>query len=198
MTRIGMRASSGLRQPRRAPGCRKRWSARVAAAVVAAAAASPTLAGCGTSTSDRPAVCKIQAQDAIARKLGIASANVSYAKSFGGNDMPQCRFGAHASGVKLAVIVNVDSGPQAYARILRTVVEASQIFGRPPPGWRRPQVLSGLGPYASWFPTNHQLMATNYTDLFTVTVSWPGASRNGEVAIARAAVVPYRILPKGP
>jgi hypothetical protein len=89
------------------------------------------------------------------------------------------------------VTVNVDDGSQPYFRLLRTVDEASQIFGPPPPGFHPPQGVSGLGPFASWFPNNRQLMATNDVDLMTVTVTWPGADRDTEVAIAKAAIQPY-------
>ena len=49
----------------------------------------------------------------------------------------------------------------------------------------------------TWFPNNHQLMATNKVDLLTVTVAWPGANRNAEVGVARAAIVPYLANPHG-
>ena len=94
-------------------------------------------------------------------------------------------------------MVNVDDGPSAYFRLLRTVDEATQIFGPPPPGFHAPEGLSGLGPFASWFPSLHQLMATNRVDLLTVAVTWPGASRDSEVAVARAAAVPYLAHPHG-
>jgi hypothetical protein len=153
------------------------------------------LAGCGGS--GRPAVCKPAAQRAIAGDLGIRGGGVAYAGSSGNNDMPQCAFTARAGGRKIVVTINADNGPQAYFRLLRTVVEASQIFGAPPPGWHPPQGLSGLGPYASWFPNSQQLMATNDVLLLTVTIAWPGAGSNQEIKLARAAVVPYLVRPHG-
>lgn len=155
------------------------------------------LVGCGSSGPARPKVCRLKAQRAIARDLHIGTSTIHYAKSVGGNDMPQCSFTARAAGHRVLVVVNVDDGPQAYFRLLRTENEADQIFGVPPPGFRRPQGLSGLGPFASWFPNNHQLMSTNYADLLTVTVTWPGARRNPEVRLARAAVVPYMFKAHG-
>jgi hypothetical protein len=153
------------------------------------------LAGCGSTGSARPLVCKLKAQQGIARDLGISS--IAYARSVGNNGMPQCAFTARAAGHRVLVVVNVDDGPQAYFRLLRTVSEATQIFGVPPPGFHPPQGLLGLGPFASWFPNTHQLMATNDADLLTVTVTWPGAGRNSEVGVARAAVVPYLVHPRG-
>lgn len=161
-------------------------------AVVALLIAAPLLAGCGASSVPaRPAACSLTAQQAIARNLGIGTHTIGYAGSVGNNGMPQCAFTARAAGHRVLVTVNDDDGPQAYFRLLRTVSEATQIFGVPPPGFHPPQGLSGIGPFASWFPNTHQLMATNNADLVTVTVTWPGAGRNAEVGVARAAVVPY-------
>jgi len=157
------------------------------------------VAGCGGSSFlARPAVCKLKAQQAIARDLGIPPRAVAYAKSVGNNAMPQCGFKARAAGRTVVVTVNVDNGPQPYFRLLRTVNEAAQIFGVPPPGFHAPQGLSGLGPFASWFPNNDQLMATNDRLLLTVTATWPGVGRDEEVGLARAAVVPYLVRPHGP
>jgi hypothetical protein len=105
--------------------------------------------------------------------------------------MPQCTFAAHSHGRRLAVTVNVDNGPQVVFRLERTVVEASQIFGVPPPDWKPPVGLSGLGPYASWFPELSALMATNRVDLVTVTVAWPRASERAMIALARTVIAPF-------
>jgi hypothetical protein len=149
------------------------------------------LAACGSSARPRPALCLLKAQQAIARDLHIGAGTIHYAKSVGSNGMPQCAFTAHVGGHRALLLVNVDNGPQAYFRLLRTVDEATQVFGPPPPGFQAPQTVSDLGPFASWFPTRDQLMATNDVDLLTVTVTWPGARRNAEVGIARAVIVPY-------
>jgi hypothetical protein len=150
------------------------------------------LAGCGGSSDPpRPSICILKAQQAIAHDLKVGRGTIRYAKSVGSNGMPQCAFSTRAGGHRVLVMVNVDNGPSAYFRLLRTVDEATQIFGPPPPGFHPPQSVSGLGPFASWFPNNKQLMATNDVDLLTVTVTWPGAERNPEVGVARAAIVPY-------
>lgn len=111
--------------------------------------------------------------------------------------MPQCTFTTCAAGRRVGVTVNVDNGPQAYFRLLRTVDEASQLFGPPPPGFQPPQQIRGLGPFASWFPASHHLMATNDVVLVTVTVAWPQATRDAEVRLARAAIKPYLPRPQG-
>ncbi|HLW96896.1 MAG TPA: hypothetical protein VKS25_16095 [Solirubrobacteraceae bacterium] len=157
------------------------------------------VAACGASSvAARPAVCKLKAQQAIARDLGIKPGSIAYTHSIANNAMPQCAFRARAGGRKVVVTVNVDNGPQPYFRLGRTINEATQIFGAPPPGFRAPEGLSGLFPFASWFPNTDQLMAMNYRVLVTVTVGWPGAGRNAEVAVARAAAVPYLPRPHGP
>ncbi len=171
-------------------------SCRVACGLLVTLAAL-LLAGCGSSGRTRPAVCPLKAQRAIAGDLGMSAGSIKYARSMGSNGMPQCEFTARDAGHKVRVLVNDDDGPQAYFRLLRTVVEATQVFGPPPPGFHAPEGVSGLGPYASWFPTRGQLMATNKVDLITVTVTWPGAKRDPEVAVARAAIVPYLAGPHG-
>lgn len=166
-------------------------------AILASALAVVVLTGCGTSNHPRPAICTVKGQTAIAHDLHVGFGTISFAKSLGGNGMPQCTFKTRAGAGKAVVLVNVDSGPSAYFRLLRTVDEATQIFGPPPPGFHAPQGISGLGPFASWFPNNHQLMATNRVDLLTVTITWPGATRNSEVKLAKAVIVPYLAHPHG-
>lgn len=173
------------------PSTPARASSVAARAIVTALTSALVLTGCGSAGRPRPTVCELKAQQAIASALGIGTSTIAYAKSEGTNGMPQCTFTAHATGRKVVVMVNVDNGPSAYFRLLRTVDEATQLFGPPPPGFHAPEALLGLGPFASWFPNNHQLMATNDVDLLTVTVTWPGAGRNREVKVAHAAVLPY-------
>ncbi len=155
------------------------------------------LAGCGSSGRPRPDICSLKAQQAMSADLGVSVGSIGYARSVGSNGMPQCAFTAHTKGGRLVVTVNRDNGPSAYFRLLRTVVEATQLFGPPPPGFHPPESVPGLGAFASWFPNNHQLMATNDVDLLTVTVAWPGADRDQEVKIAHAAVLPYYLHRRG-
>ncbi|HEX4033876.1 MAG TPA: hypothetical protein VHX66_05485 [Solirubrobacteraceae bacterium] len=150
------------------------------------------VAGCGGgSIRARPAVCKLKAQEAVARDLGVHTDDVAYAKSIANNGMPQCAFKARPGGRKVVVTVNVDNGPQPYFRMLRTVDEATQIFGVPPPGFHAPVGVSGLGPFASWFPNQDHLMATNYELLLTATVAWPHSGQGAQMRLARAAITPY-------
>ncbi|HTW11827.1 MAG TPA: hypothetical protein VME01_03710 [Solirubrobacteraceae bacterium] len=124
--------------------------------------------------------------------LHLNASELSDARSMGTNGMPQCTFATRQPPKKqVSVIVNIDHGPSVEFRIERTVLEASQIFGVPPPGWKAPIGLNGLGPWASWFPTRGELMATNGTDLLTVSVNWNNARTPALIKLARAAVGPY-------
>jgi len=155
-----------------------------------------------TQTTTTPAaprdVCLAKARLAIARTLGVGSKGIGIRLGQGGNLMPQCSFvvrraredGPHD---RVLVTVNVDNGPQADWRLMRTVVEASQIFGPVLPGWHPPVGLLGLGPYASWFINLHTLMCLNHTltQLLSVDVTWPRANRAQMIKLARATVEPY-------
>jgi len=157
--------------------------AAVVAVLLWACAPSADAAGdpvCHTATS----------VPAVAAAAHVRSADITIARSVGGNGMPQCTLRPRGHG-RPSVMVNVDNGPQAAWRLMRTVVEASQIFGVPPPGWAPPIGLNGLGPYASWFPELDALMATNRVDLVTVNINWPRAPRKAKIALARRIVVPY-------
>lgn len=85
------------------------------------------------------------------------------------------------------VTVEVDSFPQPYFRLERTAIEAGQQFS----GLRVeavPQVVSGIGIEAFWFPTERKLSVTEGRRLITVLVVWSGfrAGRREALAIAIA------------
>lgn len=159
----------------------------------------PTTTTETTTTPAKPVdVCLATGRRALARSLGVSSARIRIRLWLGGNDMPQCSFvvaRAHRGGPhdRVRVTVNVDSAPQAAWRLMRTVVEASQLFGPAPPGWHAPIGLMGLGPYASWFIKLHSLMAVNHTrtQLLTATVSWRRATRAEMIRLARSVIVAY-------
>ncbi len=145
-------------------------------------------------------VCRPAATVRIAHQLDISPRTVAASPEQGSNGMPQCEFRvARARGggphTRLTVTVNQDDGPQASWRLMRTVVEASQRWGgKAPSGWHPPIGISGLGPYASWFPELDALMATNRdrSTLLKVSIVWPRARRIEMLGLARAAIVPYR------
>jgi hypothetical protein len=141
-------------------------------------------------------VCMHRATAAVARDLGVRPGAVKISLALGGNGEPQCVYVTHPKPghgplTMATVTVNVDSGAQATWRLMRTVVEASQIFGVPPPGWKPPIGEEHLGPNASWFPELTALMATNGVDLLDASVIWRNANRTQRVALARAAITPY-------
>src|ERR1700749_3761912 len=132
------------------PGRRLPW-ARLRHGVVPAIAGTVLLSACSGSlrTESQPrrqhavrktaAVCAPKAEVDIARALDVG--NVTARRSVGSNGMPQCTFTARKAE-PVSVVVNVDDGPQVEFRLERTVAEATQLFGPPPPGWHAP---IGLG-----------------------------------------------------
>jgi hypothetical protein len=133
-------------------------------------------------------ICNPVARHAIARYLGIAAGTLTQRLGTSNNDEPQCTFSAQHP--LPSVTVNVDSSPQPYARLERTVSELAQVFTakRQAPA---PVNVSHLGLVAAWLPGSSQLMTTDDKRLITVTISWAGASQRHEVALATAAARPY-------
>jgi hypothetical protein len=182
------------------------------AAVASAGAAAPAFAAAGSSNAAPAAagrsktapvpklsVCVKVSRAAIAQHLHVSVGEVRMRQRVGSNGMPQCNYLVQRARVvrpltRAVVVVNVDNGPQTAWRLMRKVVEAGQIFGVPPPGWKPPLGLNGLGPYASWFPTLDQLMVNNVNlrYIFTVSIIWWRAKASEMISLARAAVVPYR------
>ena len=160
-----------------------------------------------TTTTPPPSyqVCLPSTRRLIARRLGVAVASISYRQVLASNGMPQCNFvipRARRGGPagKVVLTVNADNGPQAHWRLMRKVVEASQIFGPTPPGFRPPRQVKGLGPYASWFPALNQLMAINLRGryLLTVGVIWHHTTAPERIAITRAVITIYRPIAQLP
>ncbi|HEX6460544.1 MAG TPA: hypothetical protein VF032_16620 [Thermoleophilaceae bacterium] len=146
--------------------------------------AAAAIAGCGggggahtaTHAIHRQSVCLPAARDVVGRATGSP---VTQKESTGNNAQPQCTFRAG----RTAVIANVDSSPQPFQRLERTVVEYAQQFSsvreEPPP-----QRVARLGLDADWFPRERQLLTADNRRLITVTVTWPGASRAKTKALA--------------
>jgi hypothetical protein len=180
------------------PGRRLQW-ARLRRGVVPALAGTLLLSACAGSLRTQPrshpvarktaGVCRLQVRSNIAGALDVGS--VTARPSVGTNGMPQCTFTAQLKAARVSTTVNLDDGPQVPFRLERTVVEAPQLFGPPPPGWHAPIGLSGLGAYASWFTNGDELLASNGVDLITVSVTWPHEPRAGMIKLARAAIEQY-------
>jgi hypothetical protein len=113
------------------------------------------------------------------------------AVSMGGNAMPECAYTVALPGARrIGVTVNVDTGAQAYFRLERTVVEASQVFSTVRL-IAAPQHVPGIGLDADWFPAEQQLMTTDGRQLLTVSVRWARASESRRRALAEVVVGPY-------
>jgi hypothetical protein len=117
---------------------------------------------------------------AAAPSIRAGTANSSY---------PECSFRARVAGRRVAVTVEVDTEPSAYAVLERTIVEQTQIF--PTRIHPAPQQVGRLGLDASWFPEEQQLQTTDAVRLVIVTIDWRGASTARKIALAVAAARPY-------
>src|SRR5205823_3416127 len=95
--------------------------------------------------------------------------SISVTPGISNSAVPRCVFGIG----KRQVTALVDSGPQPYFRLERTIVEDAQQFStvRLEPA---PVHVGGLGLDASWFPGEQQLMTTDGRRLITVIVKWHG------------------------
>ena len=144
-------------------------------------------------------VCLKATRVVIAHLLGVKVSEVRVKQRAGSNGMPQCNYlvkraRALHPHTRAVVAVNVDNGPQAAWRLMRKNVEASQIWGPIPPGWKHPIGIYGLGPYAAWYPDLDQLIVNNVSRRYILTVSivWWRAKQAEMIRLARQAVVPYR------
>jgi hypothetical protein len=160
-----------------------------------------------TTTTSVPqlSVCLASVRRVIASRLGVRAASISARQFLATNGMPQCNYlvaHAHRGGPpgKVVVTANVDNGPQAHFRLMRKVVEATQIFGPVPKGFRPPIGIHGLGANASWFPALDQLMANNIKGryLLTVGVIWHRTTQAEKIAITRAVTLIYRDIRRLP
>ena len=61
----------------------------------------------------------------IGRTVGVEGAALTARVATGNNGSPECHFAAR----RVLVVVNVDSSPQPYSRLERTIVEDGQQFG---------------------------------------------------------------------
>ena len=111
----------------------------------------------------------------------------------GNNAEPECQF----RGPRMAVVVNVDSSPQPYQRLERTIEEDGQQFGTER-NFTPPVTVPKLGLDAAWVPDQSKLLTTDGRSLLTITVAWRrGGGGGGRVRqIALATLVARRYLGK--
>jgi hypothetical protein len=149
------------------------------------------LVGCGgssrssaTSTNAAarrkpPPVCEPAAGAVIARDAGVGSGVLTARATTGDNAEPECHFRA----ARVSVVVNIDSSPQPYQRLERTIDEDSQQFGTVRT-FAPPVSVPKLGLDAAWVPDQSKLLTTDGRSLLTITVAWRGAKRVRRVALA--------------
>lgn len=160
-----------------------------------------------TTTAPAPmlTVCLASVRRVIAGRLGVSVAGITDRQFLATNGMPQCNYliaharrgGPHG---KVVITANADNGPQPHWRLMRKVVEASQIFGPTPKGFRPPFQVRGLGPYGSWFPALDQMMAINLGDQYIITVGviWRHTTQTQKIAITKAVTLVYRHIRRLP
>lgn len=102
----------------------------------------------------------------------------------GDNAEPQCDLSVVRP--RVVVTINIDSAPQAYFRMERTIEELAQQFTVNGPNHSPPTEVAHLGIDASWLPDESELMTTDARRLITVGVAWPGHRRPAEIALATA------------
>jgi hypothetical protein len=122
----------------------------------------------------------------VARAASVSAGAVSEKAGTSSQATPQCVFRAG----KVKVVAIVDSAPQAYFRLERTVVEAQQQFStvRLEPA---PVHVGGLGLDADWFPKEKQIMTTDGNRLITVGVAWHGMRRKQQIVLAKVIARMY-------
>ena len=164
------------------------------------------LLGCGgssrssaTSTSAAarrkpPPVCKPAASVVIARDAGVGSGVLTARATTGGNAEPECHFRAPT----VSVVVNIDSSPQPYQRLERTIDEAGQQFGTVRT-FAPPVSVPKLGLDAAWLPDQSKLLTTDGRNLLAITVAWRGEKRARQIALATLVARRYlgKPIPKG-
>lgn len=114
----------------------------------------------------------------MAREASVPATAVGAKAGTSSQATPQCVFRAG----KLKVVAMVDSSPQPYFRLERTVVEAQQQFSSVP--LPEPKHIDGLGLDAQWFPGDQQLMTTDGRHLITVGVVRHGSTTRQRIALS--------------
>jgi hypothetical protein len=131
-------------------------------------------------------VCEPAAGVMIARHVGIAAGVLTARATTGNNSEPECHF----RGPGVSVVVNIDSSPQPYQRLERTIDEAGQQFGTVRTV-APPVTVPKLGLDAAWLPDQSKLLTTDGRSLLTITVAWRGEKRARQLALATLVARKY-------
>ncbi len=173
-------------------------TSRHAAPVIAGLLTSLALVGCGassrssatstkaTATSTKaaarpklPPVCAPAAGAVIAHDAGVGVGVLTARATMGSNAEPECHF----RSPKVSVVVNIDSSPQPYQRLERTIVEDGQQFSTDR-SFTPPVTVPKLGLDAAWVPDQSKLLTTDGRNLLTITVAGRGEKRARQIALA--------------
>lgn len=179
---------------------------RDAARVIVGLLTGLALVGCGTTsrssaTSTKtamhpkpPLVCMPAAGVVIARVTGVAAGALGARATTGSNSEPECDF----RGPGVSVAVNVDSSPQPYQRLERTIDEDGQQFGTVR-DFAPPVTVPKLGLDAAWVPDQSMLLTTDGRNLLSITVAWRGKKQARQIALATLVARKYlgRSIPSG-
>ena len=142
-------------------------------------AAAPTVA----------TICTARARRVIAAFLRIAPGSLASRSATANSSYPECVTAARLGGRRVTVTAEVDTEPDAYAVLERTIIESSQIF--PQRNHPAPQHVGRLGLDASWFPATGQLMTTDAVRLIIATIGWPRVRTGRRVALGTAVARTY-------
>jgi hypothetical protein len=147
------------------------------------------LVGCGATHrraprlgAQPPSVCLPSAAGIVAGFARVPAGSVRGVAATGNDAQPECRLAAGG----LRVVVNVDSSPQSYTRLERTIVEAGQQFGTVR-SFAAPVAVDGLGLGAAWLPDQDRLITADQRRLISVKVSWTGSRRHRRALAAALA-----------
>jgi hypothetical protein len=174
-------------------GAAKRSATTAHAGLSRPSAASTTTSAAAAvpRASDPATICTAKALAAIGRFFAVAPGSIATHAATADSDFPECQFTVHRSGGRVVrVTVEVDTEPQAYAVLDRTIVEAAQIFG-PQRYSAAPVNVPRLGILASWFPQEQHLETTDAVRVIIATIAWPEARTARKIALATAAARPY-------
>lgn len=80
-------------------------------------------------------------------------------------------------------MVNVDSSPQPYQRLERTICEDAQQFTTVR-NFSPPVTVPKLGLGAAWVPDQSELLTTDGRVLLTITITWRREKRARQIALA--------------
>jgi hypothetical protein len=151
------------------------------------------LGGCGGASTAASAACPPAAAKLLAQAVGPGVKTVARAGSGADPTIRTCVL--RAGGAR--VTATVDTAPQAYFRLERTVVEEAQNFVQTQ-GGAAPVQVPGVGLDADWLPGESRLVTTDGTRLVTIAVDWAGATvaRRSSLAAGIARTFLGRLRPE--